>query len=118
MEVVNDSDLKVLFNGSDVTSNLTNTNDTYVLSTLRITRDGEKSLTASFPNGVGVTVSASFSMLSLVLIVPDEFRNITSGLMGDYNGIPDDDLVFRNGTMLSSNVSDRVIHEFGQSCEF
>ena len=118
VEVINDSDLKVLVSGSDATSNLTNINDTYVLNTLSITRDGEKSLTVGFPNGVGVTATASFGMLSIVLIVPEDFRNITTGLMGNYNGDSTDDLVFRNGTMLPRNVSDKIIHEMGQSCEF
>ncbi len=54
---------------------------------------------------------------SIVLGLPDEFRNMTRGLMGNYNGFETDDLAYRNGTMLAQNSSDRLIHEMGQSCK-
>ena len=64
-----------------------------------------------------MTISLSSGMLSFVLEMPDQFQNITQGLMGNNNGIGTDDIVYRNGTMLSQNVSDRLIHDFGQSCK-
>ncbi len=71
----------------------------------------------AFPIGISMTVTASSGMLSFVLGIPDDFRSITRGLMGNYNGIETDDLVYRNGTMLAQNSSDRLIHEMGQSCK-
>ena len=56
-------------------------------------------------------------MLSFVVEIPDQFQNITQGLMGNNNGIGTDDVVYRNGTMLAYDASDRQIHEFGQSCK-
>ncbi len=66
---------------------------------------------------MGVSITASFGMLSFVLQTPEEFQNITEGLMGDFNGDPANDITFRNGTTLYGNVSDRAIHEMGQSCK-
>ena len=40
-----------------------------------------------------------------------------SGILGNYNGNPDDDVMFRNGTVEMDSVDDRLIHEVGQSCE-
>ena len=82
-----------------------------------ITRDSQNVLVCSFPNGISVTITISSGMLSFVLGIPDDFRNITRGLMGNYNGIEMDDLEYRNGTMLAQNSSDRLIHEMGQSCK-
>ncbi len=117
MDVNGDTGLTVLFNGNDISANVSNTNDSFTTDQLSVSRDSEKALTTSFENGIGVTVTASFGMLSFVLLVPEEFRNITRGLMGNYNGVRMDDVVFRNGTMLAANVSDRTIHEVGQSCK-
>ncbi len=110
--------LDVLLNGDDVTANVTNVNDTLTTDTLSIVKEAESSLSTTFSNGIGVTVTASFGMLSFVVQVPEELRNLTEGLLGDFNGDPGNDLVFRNGTTLFGNVTDRVIHKVGQSCEF
>ena len=38
-------------------------------------------------------------------------------MIGNYNGVVEDDVMFRNGTVVTENVNDRLIHEVGQSCE-
>ncbi len=118
MDVNGDTGLTVLFNGDDISANVSNTNDSFTIDQLSVSRESENSLTTSFENGIGVTITASFEMLSFVLSMPEEFQNVTRGLMGNYNGDPTDDIVFRNGDMLSGNVSDRMIHDFGQSCKY
>ncbi len=117
MDVNGDTGLVVKYNGDDISANVSNVNDTFTVAQLSVSRDSEKAITTSFANGIGVTVTASFGMLSFVLLVPEQFQNLTRGLMGNYNGDPMDDVVFRNGTMLAANVSDRIIHEVGQSCK-
>ncbi len=117
MDVNGDTGLTVLFNGDDISANVSNVNDTFTTTQLSVSRDSEKAITTSFANGIGVTVTASFGMLSFVLSLPEQFQNLTRGLMGNYNGDPMDDIVYRNGTMLAANVSDRMIHDFGQSCK-
>ena len=107
----------VLLNGSDISQNVSNVNDSFSSMNISIERVSEKSLDFSFPNGIGITVTESSTMLGFVLIVPEELRNITEGLMGNFNGDPMDDVLFKNGSMLAHNVSDRMIHEVGQSCK-
>ncbi|XP_064385443.1 uncharacterized protein LOC135334236 isoform X4 [Halichondria panicea] len=107
----------VLFNGSDITDNVSTIREPYFSpnSDVFITRDSQNVIVCGFPIGISVTVTASSGMLSFVLGIPDDFRNITRGLMGNYNGIEMDDLAYRNGTMLAQNSSDRLIHGMGQS---
>ena len=109
----------VLLNGSNITDSVSTMGDLYFSPTFDvfITRDSQNVLVCGFPIGISVTVTASSGMLSFVLGIPDEFRNMTRGLMGNYNGFETDDLAYRNGTMLAQNSSDRLIHEMGQSCK-
>ncbi len=109
----------VLLKGSDITDNVSTIGEPYFSpnSDVFITRDSQNVIVCGFPIGISVTVTASSGMLSFVLGIPDDFRNITRGLMGNYNGIETDDLAYRNGTMLAQNSSDRLIHGMGQSCK-
>ena len=54
-----------------------------------------------------------FNWLRLAIIV-----YLSAGMIGNYNGVVEDDVKFRNGTVVTENVDDRLIHEVGQSCEF
>ena len=109
----------MLLGGSDVTANVSNSNDSLFSSNqdIFITRDTSNTLACSFSLGISVTISLSSGMLSFVLQIPDQFQNITQGLMGNNNGMNTDDIMYRNGTMLAHNVSDKEIHDFGQSCK-
>ena len=113
------NDFVVLLRGSDITDNVSSTDDLFFSPNqdVFLTRDSQSSLTCSFPIGISVTVSLSSEMLSFVLEIPDQFQNITQGLMGNNNGIRTDDVLYKNGTMLAHNASNRLIHEFGQSCK-
>ena len=79
----------------------------------RATRD---TIIASFSNGVSLNITIQVGVLSFVAQLPEEFRNTTSGLYGNFDGDRTNDYIYRNGTMLSANTSDRVLHTFGQSC--
>jgi hypothetical protein len=111
--------LQVLLNGSDVTGTIPAVNDTNEEdSTLvNLERTAENSIASSFRNGVSITVSVSFGLLSFVATVPEDFQGNATGLLGNFNGDSSDDFIFRSGTMLDDNPSDRQIHDFGQSCE-
>lgn len=50
--------------------------------------------------------------------VPVDYTSNTKGLQGILNSNPDDDYVFRNGTMLPANATERVVFQFGQDCKF
>lgn len=107
--------LLVFFEGRDITANVSLINSTFEHINATITRASLTSLVTSFPNGIGMIVNAS-AMLGFTLSVPDEFQGQGAGLSGNFNGNPMDDVVFKNGTMLTPPVADRVLHEVGQSC--
>ena len=111
----------VLYNGADISNELLTVNDTATPAadfSVRITRASESSVVVLFTTlGVSVTASVAMGLLVLQQALPEDFQNRTEGLLGNFNGIETDDLIFRNGTAIDSNSSDSMIHEFGQSCE-
>ena len=110
--------MRLLYNGDDITSNLTSINDTYSGNTVDITRTDSATISSVFSNGLAVTISVSLmSMLSIVVNVPVEYDSQTQGLMGNFNGNNTDDFTFPNGSMLGDGATDRMIHSFGQACE-
>ncbi len=109
----------VLLNGSEITDSISEINEEFFSPNFDvfIIRNAINSLVCGFPIGISVTITAVSGMLSFALEIPDEFQNITRGLVGNYNGIEADDLMYRNGTILPQNASDRMIHDMGQSCK-
>ena len=83
-----------------------------------IERPSDTSVTVTFASGIRVEVSIRFGLLSFVVMLPEEFRNQTRGLMGNFDGNTTNEFVFRDGVMIPDNSSDRQIHNFGQSCEY
>lgn len=66
-----------------------------------------------------MTVSFNVEMLDLTVLVPTSLSNVTSigGLLGNVNGVPDDDLTLRNGSVISKTTTERDIYSiFGESC--
>ncbi|KAK3597086.1 hypothetical protein CHS0354_022093 [Potamilus streckersoni] len=79
--------------------------------------DATKTLTAVFSNGISFNVSVGVRMLSVSVVLPTEFKGRTRGLLGNFDGNPDNDFMFDNGTILSSNISERQIFNYGQTWE-
>ena len=138
--------LEVYLNGTNYTDTLATTNDTFSNDFMSITCTSPDSILVTFSNEFGVVINSSNTMLSFTTTVPDAAREKTrgelaspsildtvdaytgfrrvllllcvyAGLMGNYNGVVEDDIMFRNGTVVMENVDDRLIHEVGQSCE-
>ena len=85
-------------------------------STYYIERSAANSMLVQFPSGLGLTANYSNRILSFVLNLPPTFDNASLGLLGTLNGNTSDDLIFRNGTLLPLDSTDREKHVFGQSC--
>lgn len=67
--------------------------------------------------GIDITVTVSFKSLEIAIALPMAFQNQTRGLLGNFNGIKDDDFVLPNGTTLRSNLTDRqIFYLFGNEC--
>ena len=87
---------------------------------LTVLDKGNNTLSATLANGVTVTVTENINILSDVSVtLSDDYYGSTVGLLGQYNGKPEDDLLSRNGnTTLPSNASTEEIHyEFGLTCK-
>ena len=113
---VTSGEFDVLINGSDVSTQLTATGSNISDSTYFLERSASNSMLVDFPSGFGLTANYSNGILSFVLNVPPTLNSKTEGLLGTLNGNISDDLIFRNGTMLSTESTDAEKHVFGQSC--
>ena len=113
---VTNGEFDVLTNGSDVSTQLSMTGSNISESTYFLERSANNSVLVQFPSGFGLTANYSNGILSFVLSLPPTFNSTAQGLLGTFNGNISDDLIFRNGTLLSVNSSDAEKHVFGQSC--
>ena len=82
-----------------------------------IERPSNTSVAVTFASGVSVEISLRVGLLSFVVKLPDEFMMDSRGLLGNFDGNSTNEFVFRNGTMIPDNSTDREIHNFGQSCK-
>ena len=114
-----DDDFVVLHNGSDVSANISNVNDTYSVADVWITREAIDSVVTVFLFDITVTVTVAARLPNFVLTLPQSAQETTSGLLGNFNGDETDDFVYPDGmTTLPNNATDRMIHNFGQLCKF
>ena len=118
IEKLSNVSMTVLVNGTDVISNLTSVDDTVPYDTVRLVRRTQDTITATFSNNVVVNVTLRVGVLSFVVLIPQDILNATNitGLFGNGDGNKTNEFVYRNGTMLPDDTSDRILHTFGQSC--
>lgn len=106
--------LSVLLNGTHITSDIGKSiSNDYV----DITRTEANKITSSFYNCVSITVTLLTNILNVMAALPHEFMGNTKGLLGNFNQNDTDDLVYPNGTILSTQAGDRRTHLFGQTCK-
>ena len=84
-----------------------------------VSYEGNSLVFIRFNSGESLQIQVRNSILIIELAAcPDEFRNQTQGLLGNWNGDPDDDLLRPNGDILSTNASLEDIHFlFGEECK-
>lgn len=80
-------------------------------------RYNDDDLIIATSSGASVMVFASSSVLHLAVEISDNFINSTEGLLGNFNGDPSDDYLLPDGSILSSNSSERELFEYGKQCE-
>ena len=95
------------------------TNESVTLNgSVAIARPENDSFVMAFPSGISVTVKVVSGALSIVFAAPRSFKNQTKGLLGTWNGDPEDDFLTPNGTILPSNAYGKDIHhDFGLLCK-
>ena len=79
---------------------------------------GENNNYTLLHSGIGLSVSVGIRSLIVAIYVPEEFRNQTKGLLGNYNEVKEDDFILPDGTVLSNTLNDRQLHQqFGNACK-
>ena len=79
--------------------------------------DRTNSLALGIGDGGSVTISLQTNFLALSLALPDTYTNLTSGLLGFFNGDPDDDFRDRNGEVLNLSTEEEIYEQFGLLCK-
>ncbi|XP_072228345.1 sushi domain-containing protein 2-like [Leuresthes tenuis] len=72
-------------------------------------------VTVMFPSGAGVEVRLTEETMMTTVLLPEEFKETSLGLLGNMNGDAKDDLVFKDGQLVQ-NISDpEELFRFGAS---
>ncbi|KAK2845374.1 hypothetical protein Q7C36_010228 [Tachysurus vachellii] len=72
-----------------------------------------QNVTVMFPSGAGVEVRGSEGVVTLTVLLPEEFTEQTQGLLGKMNDDPEDDLTSSDGTVVGVDGSPQDIFTFG-----
>ncbi|KAL3837614.1 hypothetical protein ACJMK2_022960 [Sinanodonta woodiana] len=107
-------------NGMDYSEALAEKDNNFFVftETLAIARaKGETTLRIVFPSTgpISLNVSVSAEMLTIAVTLPPIFKNKTKGLLGNYDGDPNNDFIFPNGTVLDGNATERTLFNYGIS---
>lgn len=70
-----------------------------------------------FPTGAGVEVRLREGTMTTTVLLPEEFRDTTLGLLGKMNGDAKDDLVLSNGELVQNHSNPEELFSFGASCK-
>ena len=84
-----------------------------------VTQKIDGSISVTFTGGYYLEIVAQNGFLSLIKVsLPDGAKGITRGLMGNYNGNPDDDLIPRGESVSLPTTSsiEKIHYDFGLSC--
>ncbi|NIG60292.1 mucin-4-like [Pontoporia blainvillei] len=81
-----------------------------------MTRNGSV-VSANFDGAVTISVIALSNILHASCSLPEEYQNRTEGLMGFWNGNPDDDFRMPNGSTLPPGSSEEVLFHYGMTWE-
>ena len=114
---LNQQGLVALVNGETVDFGMLLTQK---FANVTVSDKGNSTLSADFTSGTSIQVTGRNGIISDILItIPNEYFNKTSGLLGQFNQNSSDDLRPANNSVpLPLNSSLKMIHyQFGLSCE-
>uniref|UniRef100_UPI0037E9540F sushi domain-containing protein 2-like n=1 Tax=Semicossyphus pulcher TaxID=241346 RepID=UPI0037E9540F len=72
-------------------------------------------VTVMFPSGAGVELRLREGTMTTTVLLPEEFRGATLGLLGRMNGNPNDDLTFSHGQVVGDHSNPEELFSFGAS---
>ena len=68
--------------------------------------------------GFTLKITKGMRLLTVVTIAPRDIKGQTLGLLGNYDGNPDNDYVLPNGNIIGPNITERELYyNFGQKCK-
>ena len=84
-----------------------------------VTYNDNNTFSATFSSGAYLKVQELNGFIAVLIVgLPEQYKGMTNGLMGPYNGDISDDLTPRGGSPIPLNSSLQTIHEqLGLSCE-
>jgi len=62
------------------------------------------------PSSVSLIIISRFSMLNLIVILPNSLKSKTRGLLGNWNGNKNDDFILRNGDIIPITSNFETLH--------
>ena len=68
-----------------------------------------------YANGAFINLKADGDLITITISLPDNCKGRSQGLIGQWDGDASNDLLMRNGTLLSQNVTDREKEVFAES---
>ena len=112
----------VFLNQEDITQDLQSGNiveDKVTVMQLEDSTIRSTFLQNDYTHAITVSLAADVNILNFV-VNTDNIPNQGSiiGLLGNLNGDPSDDFVYPNGTVLPSDATNEMLHEWGQACKF
>ncbi|XP_059148154.1 mucin-like protein [Physella acuta] len=102
-------------NKQDYSAQFQNEHEFFAMENGMVIRKQNGSLTVSFRESVGATVSLIYGFLEVSVSLDKKYQNMTRGLLGNFNGIKTDEFFFQNGSKLFDESSERQIFQFVQS---
>ncbi|MEQ2165259.1 hypothetical protein GOODEAATRI_015027 [Goodea atripinnis] len=72
-------------------------------------------VTIMFPSGAGVEVRRRGETMTTTVLLPEEFKDSTLGLLGKMNGDAKDDLALTNGQLVQNHSNPEELFNFGAS---
>lgn len=76
-----------------------------------------ENVTVMFPSGAGVEVRLREGTMTTTVLLPEEFKGLTQGLLGNVNGDATDDLVLSDGQLVGNVSNPEEVFRFGASCK-
>lgn len=74
-------------------------------------------VTVMFPSGAGVEARLREGTVTTCVLLPEEFKDSTLGLLGKMNGDARDDLTLSNGQLVQNNSNPEELFGFGAGCK-
>ncbi|XP_041070867.1 uncharacterized protein LOC121292663 isoform X2 [Carcharodon carcharias] len=119
MILKNNDSIDVLLNNETVqfVPSTEDNKEIFRTGTFYMEKNGNASVIVSFGSGISLIVNAQYGMLFAITNLPEDYLNKTEGLLGVWNGNPNDDFTMPNGSVIPANSKESTIFNYGITWE-